>query len=181
MYRMPFLPNLHGSKIRVFHDSFVGGCYDFWDRTWDLARSDISHVVSHSDISHVQSRAIRRLRRPISRDPTSQTSDFKSDTDPCQKDVGWMQDLVRFLRRLISNLTTSYILSISSWQGSVSYVKSDVWDVWSRKKIEKWEFLGYTVCRDSGLTPVARGSFRAWLFLCETWRMHMWDMTYSLC
>ena len=113
MHRMPFLPNLHGSKIRVFLDSFFGGCYDFQDRTSetrDLARSDISHIISHSDISHVQSLTIRRLRRPISRDPTSQTSDFKSDTDPCQKDVGWMQDLVRFLRRLISNLTTSYIL-----------------------------------------------------------------------
>jgi len=92
MHGMPFLPNLHGSKIRVFLDSFFGGCYDFQDRmseTWDLARSDISHVISHSDISYVishsdisyvQSLTIRRLRRPISR----------FDTDPYQKDVGWM-------------------------------------------------------------------------------------------
>ena len=35
---------------------------------------------------------MRRVRRrPTSRDPTSQTSDFKSDTDLCQEDVGSCQ------------------------------------------------------------------------------------------
>jgi len=110
MRRMPFLPNLHGSKIRVFLDSFFGVFNDLRDRTsetWDLARSDISHV---------QSRAIRRVRPHCN--PTCETSNLaRSDVSDVRFQI-WHGSLSGGCR-ILSDVSD---VSFQIWQHPTSFL-----------------------------------------------------------